>query len=85
MLKTHAGKNIPYKYVIRKGDTGESEWEKLPQPTGANVNRCLNFPINLASYQKFDDVVWKVDAFDEKDPERYNSDSCGDSSFGTQN
>ena len=46
-------------------------WETLPQPTGAIVNRCLNFPVNLTSYRKFDDVIWKFNASDEKDPERH--------------
>ena len=71
--KTYAGKNIPYKYVIRKGDSGEIRWEKLPQDphTGAIVNRCINFPINLTSYRKFDDVIWKNDAFGEKDPGKH--------------
>ena len=46
-------------------------YEKLPQPTGAIVNRCLIFPANLTSYRKFDDVIWKFNASDEKDPERH--------------
>ena len=71
MHKNNAGRNIPYKYVIRKGDSGEIVWEKLPQTTGEIVNRCLNFPINLASYRKFDDVIWKINASDEKDPGKH--------------
>ena len=63
--------NIPYKYVIYKGGSKEIEWEKLPQPTGAIVNRCLNVPKNLPSYRKIDDVIWKAHASDEKDPERH--------------
>ena len=69
--KTYADRNIPYKYVIRKGDSGEIKWEKLPQPMGAIVNRRLNFPTNLTSYRKFDDVIWKNDAFGEKDPGKH--------------
>ena len=69
--KTYAAKNIAYKYVIRRGDSGKIEWEKLPQPTGAIVNRCLNFPINLTSYRKIDDVIWKNSSFGEKDPGKH--------------
>ena len=71
MPKKFVGKNIPYKYVILKVRSGEIRWEKLPQPKGINVNRCLNVPINFASFLKIDDVIWKYDAFDEKDIGRH--------------
>ena len=35
------------------------------------MNRCLIFPVSLSSYRKFDDVIWKINASEEKNVERH--------------